>query len=182
MRWWWYDDKGTRRLGMWVAQWIDNSIPFGAVILPEIILRHAKDRYVGLPVCSREEALAWLRQNFEKAELIVGHNVHGFDVATINGEMLLLGLPPLPSRPVHDTLKDQARSGGQSRSLGNLLPRVGGQEKPHVHPSVWEAAFNDYDPRALREVWDRCVSDVMGHWELHQALLKQGWLKPPRKG
>jgi hypothetical protein len=183
MRWWWYDDKGTRRLQLWVAQWLDNTTPFGCVILPRILLEDSSHRYVGLPVCARTTALAMFRDAYEEADVLVGHNVRGFDYATINGEMLIAGLPPLSRKEMHDTLRDQRRSGGQSRSLGNLLPRVGtSADKPSVHPSTWESAFNDYEPDALREVWNRCVADVMGHYELHTALRRQGWLKPARKG
>lgn len=181
LRWFWYDDKGTNRMMMWVAQWVDSSTPVGRIILPKIVLEDSRKRYVGLPVTDRVTALNDFREIYEQADLLIGHNVRNFDYATINGEMLLLGLPPLKSRPMHDTLRDMKKAAKQSRSLGNLLPRITDDtEKEHVHPMVWEQAFNDFDPAALREVWNRCVTDVMGHWELHKVLKSTGWLKPPR--
>ena len=182
LRWFWYDDKGTNRMMMWVAQWVDASQPIGQIILPQIVLADSAKRYVGLPVTDRVTALNDLREVIEQADLLVGHNVRAFDYRTINGEMLLAGLPPLPERLMHDTLRDQKKTSKQSRSLGNLLPRLTKDvEKQNVHPMVWEQAFNEYEPGALREVWNRCVSDVMGHWELHKTLKGTGWLKPPRK-
>lgn len=181
MRWFWYDGKGTRRLQMIVGQWADNSSPFGWIILPRILLEDSLERYVGLPVTDRVTALENFRTQFEKADLVVGHNVRSFDFGTLNGERLLAELPRMLGRPIHDTLRDMHKVDGQSRSLDNLTGRrLEGVEKPHVHPKVWEAAFNDYEPAALREVWNRCTADVMLHWELHQDLLSNGWLKAPR--
>jgi hypothetical protein len=56
----------------------------------------------------------------------------------------------------------------QQRSLANRLSRLDDTvEKPHVDPVVWEAAFNEFDPTALREVYTRAVTDVQGHIDLY---------------
>ena len=182
LRWFWYDDKGTNRTMMWVAQWVESEMPIGRIILPSIVLQDSPKRYVGLPVCDRITALNEFREIWTEAHLIIGHNVRGFDYVTMNGEMLVNNLPSLPSRMMHDTLRDMKKTAKQSRSLGNLMTRrTPSVKKPSVEPKVWEAAFNEYDPVAIREVWDRCVADVMGHYVLHQDLKNARWLNPPRK-
>lgn len=183
LRWWWYDGKGTSRLGMWVGQWLHSDKPFGNIILPRIVLEDSKKRYRGLPVTDRVTALENLRTVWDEMDMCIGHNVRNFDWTGINGEMLIAGLPPLSGKPIHDTLKDMKSSSGQSRSLGNLLPRLTKDSvKDHVHPAVWEAALNDFEPKALKEVWNRCITDVMGHWELHKALVENNWMNDPKSG
>jgi hypothetical protein len=169
--WWWYDGKTTHRLQVFVGQWIDSPIqlPFGWVILPDIIMgnRSMRKRYVGLPVVTRLEALRLIHATITDADTLVGHNLSGFDIGTINGELMIKNLPMLPKRTVIDTLTDGPKGVFQKRSLGDRLSRLDGTvEKPSVDPVVWEAAFNEYDPDALREVWSRAVTDVQGHIDL----------------
>ena len=169
--WWWYDGKTTHRLMIFVGQWVDNGFPpFGWIILPKVLLQSKATRklYDGLPVVDRERALRLITLTIEEADVLVGHNLSGFDIGTINGELMLKNMPLLPERPVIDTLNDGPRGVYQSRSLGNRLARLDGTvDKPKVEPVVWERAFNEYDPDALREVWHRAVTDVQGHIDLY---------------
>lgn len=169
--WWWYDGKTTHRLMIFVGQWVDDiGFPFGWIILPDILFQSRKimRQYAGLPVRKRRDALALISGTIADADVLVGHNLSGFDLGTINGELLLKNMPLLPEREVIDTLNDGPRGVFQQRSLANRLSRLDDTvEKPHVDPVVWEAAFNDYDPDALREVWTRAVTDVQGHIDLY---------------
>jgi hypothetical protein len=186
-RWWWYDGKSTNRLMIFVGQWVpDEAVPnlmppFGCIILPDILLEGLTDKamrqYRGLPVASRRHALGLIRSTIISTDVLVGHNLTGFDIGTINGELKLMNLPALPERPVVDTLKSAAPVIGQSMSLANRLSRLDGTiKKPHVDPAVWEAAFNEYDPTALREVWDRACADVQGHIDLYLNDREKGYV------
>lgn len=169
--WWWYDGKTTHRLQVFVGQWVDGlNLPFGWVILPDVIManRSMRKLYSGLPIVTRLDALHRISRTIEDADVLVGHNLTGFDIGTINGELMLKNLPLLPEREVVDTLNGGLKGVFQSRSLGNRLARLDDTvEKPKVEPVVWEAAFNEYDPDALREVWQRAVTDVQGHIDLY---------------
>lgn len=182
--WWWYDGKTTHRLMIFVGAWIDTrpgcQMPaFGKILLPDILLRHrvTKDEYRGLPVIGRRAGLEWIRGVIEDADVLVGHNLSGFDIGTINGELMLQNLPLLPEREVIDTLNDGPRGVFQQRSLANRLSRLDDTvEKPHVDPVVWEAAFNEFEPEALREVYTRAVTDVQGHIDLFINDLERSYV------
>jgi hypothetical protein len=185
-RWWWYDGKSTNRLMIFVGQWLypddlpgHDMPPFGWIILPDILFgsRRIRNQYRGLPVTMRLQALNRIHHTIADADVLVGHNLTGFDIGTINGELKLMNLPALPERPVVDTLKSAAPVIGQSMSLANRLSRLDGTiKKPHVDPAVWEAAFNEYDPTALREVWDRACADVQGHIDLYLNDREKGYV------
>ena len=168
--WWWYDGKTTHRLMIFVGQWVDGfNMPFGWIILPKILLDTpaTRKKYHGLPVVEREEGLRLISRTIEDADVLIGHNLSGFDLGTINGELMLKNMPLLPEREVIDTLTGGPKGVFQQRSLANRLSRLDDVvEKPHVNPVVWEAAFNEFDPDALREVWHRAVTDVQGHIDL----------------
>lgn len=179
-RWWWYDGKSTNRLMMFVGQWVGElDIPFGWILLPDILFKSRSiiADYAGMPVVKREQGLQLIRSTIEDADVLVGHNLTGFDIGTINGELKILNMPLLPERVVVDTHKGSRPVIGQSMSLANRLSRLPGTvEKPHVDPVVWEAAFNEFDPDALREVWIRAVTDVQGHIDLYLNDSEKGYL------
>jgi hypothetical protein len=171
--WWWYDGKTTHRLMIFVGQWVDSPLgAFGWILMPDVLLdgltRKARARYAGLPLQGRRVGLHLISKTIADADVLVGHNLTGFDLGTINGELMRLNMPLLPVRTTIDTLNDGPKGVYQQRSLANRLSRLPGTvEKPHVDPVVWEAAFNEFDPTALREVWPRAVTDVQGHIDLY---------------
>lgn len=166
LRWFWYDGKGTTRLQMFVGKWGRDGVPFSVVILPDINVDNMSEKYtsLGLPVMKRRDALLWIKGIIESADLIVGHNVKGFDWKVLMAEFILEGIvvPDMP--PMRDSLKDMKATHGMSRSLANRLSRIpGAPAKVHVDPVIWEKAWNDYDPDAIAHVWHRCVTDDDGH-------------------
>jgi hypothetical protein len=175
--WWWYDGKTTHRLMIFVGQWFDPDgvagisevPPFGWILLPDILFKSKAimHQYRGLPVVTRRVGLHRITETIRMADVLVGHNLSGFDIGTINGELMLKNMPLLPEREVVDTLNNGPKGVFQQRSLANRLSRLEGTvEKPHVDPVVWEAAFNEFDPVALAEVYHRAVTDVQGHIDL----------------
>lgn len=174
--WWWYDGKTTHRLMIFVGQWFKEDgttpmPPFGWILMPSVIMdgltRKARAAYSGLPIRYRRDALHLISRTIADADVLVGHNLTGFDLGTIDGELMRLNMPLLPKRQTIDTLNDGPRGVFQQRSLGTRLSRLEGTvDKPKVEPVVWEAAFNEFDADALREVWQRAVVDVQGHIDL----------------
>lgn len=185
-RWWWYDGKATNRTMMFVGQWIAGEgevqmPPFGWIFVPDVILtgltKSRRLAYGGLPIVSRRQGMARVSSVIADADVLVGHNLSGFDIGGLNGELLLLNMPLLPKRDVIDTLNDGPRGVQQSRSLQNRTERIGGlQKKPNVPPVVWEAAFHDFDPEALREVWERACADVQLHIDLFHNDLERSYV------
>lgn len=183
--WWWYDGKTTHRLMIFVGQWVAGEggvqMPaFGWILVPDVILnlnRKAAAAYKGLPLVSRREGLRLIRSTIADADLLVGHNLSGFDIGTINGELMLQNMALLPERPIIDTLNDGPKGVYQQRSLSNRMSRLPGHlDKPHVDPVVWEAAFNEYEPAALREVWHRAATDVQLHIDLYLNDREKGYV------
>lgn len=183
-RWWWFDGKATNRTMMFVGQWVDehDNIPFGWILVPDVIMtgltRARAAEYNGLPLRTRREALRLIRYTIGDADVLVGHNIKGFDIGGLNGELMLENLPLLPKVDVIDTLKDGPRGVQQSRSLQNRTERIGNlPKKPNVPPVVWEAAFHDFEPAALRQVWERAVTDVQLHIDLLRNDLELGYIR-----
>jgi hypothetical protein len=181
-RWWWYDGKATNRVMMFVGQWVDSRMgPFGWIFTPKVILEGLTDsrsrEYQGLPMVSREQGLRMVSLTIADADSLLGHNVRDFDLPSLDGELMIANMPMLPRRTVLDTLRDTERTAGQSRSLGNRLARLPETvDKPHVEPVVWERAFHDFEPAALREVWERSTADVQGHIDLFVNDREKGYL------
>jgi hypothetical protein len=184
--WWWYDGKTTHRLMIFVGAWVAGEgqvqMPaWGWIIVPDVIMhglsRKYADAYKGLPLTTRRQALGLISRTIADADVLVGHNLTGFDIGTINGELMLQNMPLLPERQVIDTLNDGPKGVFQQRSLANRLSRLPGTvEKPHVDPVIWEAAFNEYDPDALREVYSRALVDVQGHIDLFINDLERSYV------
>lgn len=74
----------------------------------------------------REAMLLRAWEMFDRADVMYGHNIDGFDVKKLNSEWALMGLnPPAPFKTV-DTLKvARARFGYESNTLDALCKRLG---------------------------------------------------------
>lgn len=185
-RWWWYEGKATNRLMMFVGQWIawpgfPQMPAFGWILVPDLLIeglsRTAWERFRGLPLVPRQEGLRRISHTIGEADVLLGHNVRDFDIPGIDGELMIANMPMLPDREVIDTLRDTEKTSGQARSLGNRLARLPeAVKKPHVEPVIWERAFHDFDPAALREVWERATADVQGHIDLFINDKEKGYL------
>ncbi|MCI0440740.1 MAG: hypothetical protein L0177_16665 [Chloroflexi bacterium] len=183
-RWWWYDGKSTHRLMIFVGQWVARAEEvqrsgFGWILLPDILFESPKilKKYAGLPVVQRRSGLGLISRAISDADVCVGHNLTGFDWGTINGELLIQNMPLLQNKELIDTLNGGPKGVFQQRSLANRMSRLPGhREKPHVDPVVWEAAFNEFDPDALREVWNRALADVQLHVDLYLNDLERSYV------
>lgn len=117
---------------------------------------------------------------YEKADLVTGHYVRGFDLPVLNGALMRLGMPLLGAKDVQDTKSDLVRAQGISKSLENL-----GAMFELKHPKIpmntgsWAAA-NMLLPHGIAATRKRVVGDVREHVELRQHMLDAGYLSPAR--
>lgn len=86
---------------------------------------------------SEERLVRWAHRKMSKADIVVGHNIDGFDKKKLNSGFILYGLKPLDYRTV-DTLKiARQKFGFTSNKLGDLAHRLGFGQKLHVDKRTW---------------------------------------------
>lgn len=115
---------------------------------------------------------------YELADVVTGHNIRRFDLPTLNGECLRLGIATLGSKMTQDTLRDIVRTKGMKRDQDNLAKQFGlPVDKLTMGWHDWHVAYQEKGWPMVRE---RVVTDVVQHKLLRVAMLERGWLKPPR--
>lgn len=113
-----------------------------------------------------------------EADILTGHNIMRFDLPVVNAECMRLGLEPIRSAVVQDTMKLVRAKGfkkGQD-TLGSLYGTA--NEKLALSWQDWQDA---YDEKGWETVRKRAESDVVMHKQLRAKLLERGILKPPTR-
>ncbi len=127
-------------------------------------------------LCDREKFLQQCWQLFDKADIVVGHNMAGFDAKILSGEWWAdLGLPrPSPYRIV-DTLK-VARSQFklESNTLDALLTRRGLQGKTDKYSVDLARAACAGDVKAQRRIRAYNAGDIHASELLYDDV--RGWI------
>lgn len=122
--------------------------------------------------------LSKLVAEIRKADMVTGHNITRFDLPVVNAECLRLGLEPLPSVLVQDTMaliKTKGFKKGQD-NIGELL------SVPLQKKSLsWQGWQDAYEEKGWKGVVERCESDVLMHKQMRQKMLDLGWLRPPKR-
>lgn len=117
--------------------------------------------------------------DYNKADIITGHYIRGFDLPLINATCIRLGLPPLDGKLVHDTKTDLIRMHGLSKSQENLAAYFELQhQKEKMNTHTWEVA-NSLVTEGRDETKRRVVGDVNQHIEFREELLIRGALQAP---
>lgn len=117
---------------------------------------------------------------YNKADIVTGHYIRGFDLPLVNGALIRSGLPPLAPKMAHDTKGDLIRLGGMSKSQQNLGATVQlDHDKESMNTYLWETA-NALVQEGIRETRRRVVGDVQQHVEFREELLSRGALMPPQ--
>jgi hypothetical protein len=117
--------------------------------------------------------------DYDKADILTGHNLKSFDLPNINGAMLELGLPQLGPKTVQDTYADLKKRGSIPASQEYLLDLFGVGSKYHMSQHSWRLA-NRLIPEGLRRTEQRVTSDVYDHMRLRVEMVKRGLLRPPK--
>lgn len=124
----------------------------------------------------RRALLGMFRTAYDEADMVTGHNLLRFDLPVLNADMIRLGLPPLGTKLVQDTMR-LPRTKGLKKGQDNLAGLVETYErKLALDWQQWEDA---YATPGWPVVMDRARSDVIMHKELRAALLERGLLRTP---
>lgn len=127
------------------------------------------------------EMLTRFVEAYDKADIVTGHFIRGYDLPMINGALTEYQMPALSKKLTHDTKIDFIRRQGLSSSQENLGVMLG-LENPKVKmdQSSWRSA-NRLSPEGLKLVRERVIGDVRQHIEMRARLLRLGYLGPPVK-
>jgi hypothetical protein len=119
------------------------------------------------------------REAYERADIVTGHYIRGFDLPLVNGAMTEYELPTLPDKLSHDTKIDLVRRHGLSgsqESIGAMLRLE--HPKVQMNQQRWRDA-NRLTPDGIALSKERVIGDVRQHIEMRHRLLDLGYLAPP---
>ena len=131
----------------------------------------------------RDDPRAMLRSFtalYDRADMVTGHFIRGYDLPTLNAAMLEYGLPALDNKLAHDTKLDLLKFSGLSKSqenLGALLELE--HPKVQMDQAKWREA-NRLTKRGIALTRQRAVGDVRQHIEMRQELIDRNLLGPPK--
>lgn len=119
--------------------------------------------------------LAEIREELAKYDILIGHNIAGFDANWINSKLMFYGMPPLRTHLYFDTYQiAKSMAIKTSKSLGNLMDYFAiPAEKTSIYQTSW---MNILSPK--REVFEdaydhiqyHCEQDVIGTRKLFDVL------------
>ncbi len=129
---------------------------------------------------STEDMLQGFVEEYNKAGMVTGHYIRGYDLSTLNMALIECGLNPLTKKLTHDTWGDLIRQQGFSKSQENLGDMLG-IERPKVgmSQSDWRSA-NRLTAGGIIKTKERVIGDVLQHIELRQELINRKLLGKPR--
>lgn len=106
---------------------------------------------------SREEMLRAAHKLLSEADAVVGYNSDKFDLAKLNGEFMLIGLPPVPPLTSIDLVKQVRKFGFIMNRLAYIGPllKIGGKVK-HEGFDLWvKVMAGDEKSQAKMEKYNR---------------------------
>lgn len=112
---------------------------------------------------------------FYNADIVVAHNLRGFDLKMLEVRCLANGLPPLPTVQLIDTL-DIARKKFRfpSNKLDSLAAYLNiGRKVPHAGISLW-VNVQEGDEQALSDMVEYCEGDVDLLYDVFMELRNRG--------
>ena len=125
----------------------------------------------------RKRMLIPLLAAIAEADMVTGHNLERFDLPVLNTECMRLGLTPVTSVLVQDTMR-VFRSKGFKKGQDNL-GRLFKLENEKM-PLDWQAWQDGYDESGWETIRQRAESDVLMHKELRIEMLRRDLLRQPR--
>lgn len=166
---WYGGDFVTKQPTAIAWKWVGGrGAPYVAVIGESFDSRRVLDE--------EREMLEAFRAFYDEADVVTGHFIRGFDLPTLNGAMLRLGLPLLSEKHTLDTKLDFIKASGLSKSQENL-----GAAFELTHPKVpmntalWAEA-NMLLPEGIATTKKRVVGDVKQHIEMLGEMQRRGLL------
>jgi len=126
------------------------------------------------------EMIELFRVAFNQADMVTGHFIREFDLKTLVGACLRLGIPLLEDKLTQDTKLDLPKSSGISKSMENLSAMFEAEhQKIPMNTTLWLKA-NSFIPEFIEKAKERCIGDVIEHIELRERLLALGALASPQ--
>lgn len=120
------------------------------------------------------------RRRYDKATVVVGHYIRGYDLSRLNAAYLEFDLPPLGDKYTHDTKGDLLKFSGMSKSQENLGAMLGLENpKYSMNMADWRSA-NRLEPAGIQKMRERAIADVLQNIEMHAELMRRGFVTPPK--
>lgn len=116
----------------------------------------------------------------DEADIVIGHNVGNFDVATINGRALVLGIkPPSPYKIVDTLMVAKKEFKFESNSLEYLTTVLPIKHKKLTHANypgfeLWLACLKG-DDAAWQEMKEYNINDTLAVRDVYNAM--RPWIK-----
>jgi len=108
---------------------------------------------------------------YNRADVVTGHYLRGYDLPLINSALVEFWLPPLNSKLTHCTKSDLINFQGVSKSQENLSAMFNlERDKVHMSNNDWREA-NRLTPEGIEKTKDRVVSDIYQQIALRQRLI-----------
>lgn len=126
----------------------------------------------------KREGLLQFLSAYERADIVTGHYIRGFDLPLVNAHCVDLGVHPLGPKLSHDTKGDLISMHGISKSQQNMAAHLDDSVKEGMDTAKWELA-NSLVREGRSETRRRVVGDVKQHIQFRQSLLDRHALKPP---
>lgn len=148
--------------------WVGSDVVESRICGPRGIFGQPKNRRV---------MLMPLLEAISEADMVTGHNLERFDLPVVNAECMRLGLTPIASVLVQDTMRMYRAKGfkkGQD-NLGRLFKLE--NEKMALD---WQGWQDGYDEDGWATIRQRAESDVLMHKELRLEMLRRDLLRSPR--
>lgn len=130
-------------------KWLGDDTTFGKVLIPVEALLKEDIRLINDIVCQINEA-----------DVVIGHNIDGFDIPKIKARMIKHGLKPFKTVKTIDTLKIAKRLGFPSNKLDSLASFLDiGRKVQHQGISLWKGCTQG-DEIALQDMQEYNIADV----------------------
>lgn len=157
-------------------------------------------RYWLLRPETAKQSLGEFREEYDRADLVVGQYIRKFDLPTVNGALMMHGLPMLVPKPTSDTKSDWGKKRGVSASLESFLvyyqrmdSTVNVNIRGHVYKAHLGKAHWRHIYRALTSLRDdawataqlgllraRCQGDVLATVKVFKQMNRLGHLGEPK--
>jgi hypothetical protein len=116
---------------------------------------------------------------YERADMVTGHFIRGYDLPMINGALTEYQLPTLGDKLTQDTKIDLVRRQGLSGSQENIGAMLKlNHPKVKMDQAKWRDA-NRLTPAGMAATRERVIGDVRQHIEMRRRLLDLGYLAAP---
>ncbi len=127
------------------------------------------------------QVLRFFRTVYDKAEVVIGHNIRRHDLPILHGAYIEQGLPGLAPKLTIDTLRDMTSYKDIPKSLEYLAEMLGAPyEKFHMTQHSWRQA-NRLEPKGLKLARERCAVDVQVTEWVYKEMLSRGLITKPAR-